>query len=121
TGLEIIISEKALNDYLAETYPELGALRITLQPELILINGILNILEARVEFQLAGIMEIKQEMILTFRPENLQVEDIQIPLSLLENYLDDLEFTYDLKELNLPLEAGEIVVSRGELRIYDGN
>lgn len=118
TILDIIITEKALNDYIHKRYPDLQNFRISLQPDLVILKGTLKIFEARIGLQLSGRMTIDEDQVVAFRPENLQVEEFNIPSSLLQNYLNDLGFIFDLKSLNIPLKVDEIVISQGEVRVY---
>ncbi len=118
TDLDIVITEKALNDYTHDRYPELQNFKITLQPDLVVLKGFLNIFEARIGIELGGRMTIDEDKVVAFIPESLQVEDINIPSSLLQKYLNNLGFIFDLKNLNIPLQVEDIIISQGEIRIY---
>ncbi|MCG8513913.1 MAG: DUF2993 domain-containing protein [Halanaerobiales bacterium] len=117
TFLEILVKEERLNQYIQTKYPELKDFKLVLLPGQVLLGGVINFLEATINLQLTGRLFITEQAEVEFIPENLQVEDVQIPVNLIRKYVNQPGFSFDLKELAIPLRIDRIEVSTGELRI----
>lgn len=117
TILQILLEEEGLNRYIKARYPELKDFTIGLLPGQVVLGGAVTFLEATIRLQLAGRLFITEQAEIEFVPENLQVEDVKIPLNLIQKYVNKLGFSFDLKELEIPLTIDQIEVSAGELRI----
>ena len=117
TFLEILVKEEGLNQYIQTKYPELKDFKLVLLPGQVLLGGVINFLEATINLQLTGRLFITEQAEVEFIPENLQVEDVQIPVNLIRKYVNQPGFSFDLKELAIPLRIDRIEVSTGALRI----
>lgn len=116
-ALDILITEEALNNYLRVNYPELDSFKIELIPDQVYLSGVLKFFEARLKLQLAGELVITEGNKISFIPQNFLFEDISISAGLIRDFMKDKGFSFDLDELDVPLNIDEIKIGRGELRI----
>lgn len=121
TALNILITEDALNNYIKTNYPELGDFKIELNPDQVFLSGIINFFEARLQIQLAGSFTVTENNEVFFIPENFRVEKINIPGEIIRDFLQDKAFSFDLNELNLPINITQIELSSGEIRVLGNN
>ena len=120
TALKAVITQEAINNYIVEQYPDLKNFSININPEQVLFQGYINFFEARINLTLTGNFIINDNDRIYFIPDDLKVEDIKIPVNLLKQYIEKLNFYFDLKELNIPLSIEEIRLSSGQIDIVGG-
>ena len=110
TYFEALVTQDALNDYLKEKYPELGTFLLEINPEQILLQGEIKVLQASFNLQLSGNLLVNDKNQIYFVPDNFQVEDINIPVNFLKSYIEGLAFVIDLQTLDIPLNVDEIQI-----------
>lgn len=120
TRLEAMVTEKSLNDYIDSKYPDLENFNVTINPEQVLMEGAIKLFEARINLKLAGNFVINDKEEIYFVPADFQLENIKIPIDLLKRYLEGLNFSFDLKELEIPLSIDELRLGSGRM-IITGN
>lgn len=120
TGLQAVITEDSLNNYIHRKYSELDNFFIKIEPERISLQGYVNIFEAKIRVLFAGNFVINDRDIIYFVPSDVQVEDVKLPANLIKSYMEDLDFSFDLKELDIPLSIDELQLSPGKISITGG-
>lgn len=120
THLEAVISESAINDYIKTKYPELEDFHLQITPEQVLLQGSISFFEADINLKLSGNFVINEKQEIYFIPDDFQIENIQIPVDLLKNYIEKIDFSFSLEELDIPLDISEIKLMSGYLVISGG-
>ena len=120
TYLEAVISEVAINNYIKSKYPELEDFHLKITGEQVLLEGSINFFEADINLKLSGNFVINDNQDIYFIPDNFQIENLRIPVDLLKNYIERLNFSLSLKELNIPLNISEINLISGYIIISGG-
>jgi len=120
TYLEAVISEKAIDEYISATYPELNDFQLKITPEQVLLEGSINFFEAIFNLKLSGNFVINDQEDIYFVPDDLQVENIKIPVNLLKSYVEKVDFSFNLDELGIPLDISELKLMSGYIIISGG-
>lgn len=120
TDLNILIYESELNKYIVNKHSELKNFQIQLIPEQVYLSGDLKIFESKIKIRLSGKFAITKPDKISFVPENIKIEKLQIPGSVIKNFTNQLGFSFDLANLNLPLKVEKIKVSEKELHLLGG-
>lgn len=120
TKLEAVISEKAINEYIQDKYPDLEGFHLKIQQEQVLLQGAINFFETKFQLQLSGNFIINDKQQIYFVPNDFQIENIKIPVELLKSYIENINFSFDLEELDIPLDIREIKLKTGSLIISGG-
>ena len=120
TGLEAIITEEALNNYIQAKFPELEAFQLQIRPEQVALEGRISIFEMLLEVQLSGNFAVSDQREVYFIPDNFRVENINIPVNLLKAYIEGLDFSFNLEDLNIPLALDEIKLYSGYAILHGG-
>lgn len=121
TTLDIIIIESDINQYIKDRYPELADFKIKLLPEQAILNGSINFFDTGIKIQLSGELDITEEKKIVFIPINFQIEEVNIPVNLVKRYINDLGFSFDLKNLTIPLNMKKIDIREGQIRVLGGS
>lgn len=121
TWLEAIISEEALNNYIKAKFPELEAFQLELRPDQVYLAGKINFFEMVLELQLSGNFIVNDQREVYFIPANVRIENIDIPVNLLKAYIEGLDFSFNLEDLNIPLAIDEIKLNSGYLILLGGD
>lgn len=120
TDLKILISEKDLNQYVTEKYSGFENFQIKLVPEKVYLSGDLKFFKSRIKVQLNGEFSVHEAERISFVPENLSIEKLQIPRSIIREFTEQLGFYFDLTTLDLPLKIDKIKISDKELYLLGG-
>lgn len=120
TGLEAVITAEAINDYIQAKFPELEAFQFQIEPEQVALEGRISIFEMLLDVQLSGNLAVSDQREVYFIPDNFRVENINIPVNLLKAYIEGLDFSFDLEELNIPLALNEIKLYSGYAILHGG-
>ncbi|HHY10370.1 MAG TPA: DUF2993 domain-containing protein [Firmicutes bacterium] len=117
---ELKVKEKALNEFFWEEVDPDKALRLTVQPQGVSLQGAINFFNMALELKMDGDLEIWQDTVLRFVPAGLTIKDASLPAFVLEmlneNYgigLDLGVFPYPIVISDVNLLAGEMVVRIG--------
>lgn len=121
TDLYAIVTEKDLNKYIKKQYPDQADFSIKLNPEQVYLEGAYKLFENDIALKLSGSFNVSEAKVITFEPDNFQIEDINIPVNLLKSYLDKLGFKINLKELKIPLDIEQINIKTEQIEITGGN
>ncbi len=120
TYLEAVISENAIDDYISDTYPELQDFQLKITAEQVLLEGSISIFDASFNLMFSGNFVINDREDIYFVPDDFQLEDIKIPVSLLKSYIEKIDFSFNLEELGIPLDISEIQLMSGHIIITGG-
>ncbi len=120
TELNIVLSEENLNKYIENMYPELNNFVVKLNPGQIYLSGFVNFFEKRIDFQLTGALLVKERNLITFSPENLSLDEFQVPGELIKSFVKDLGFSIDLSRYNFPIRVEKIKVDSGYINFLGG-
>ncbi|MFW6029632.1 MAG: DUF2993 domain-containing protein [Halanaerobiales bacterium] len=118
--LEAIITEDALNKYLSKKYPEMGNFSLQINPEQILLQGVLNLFDVKFNFQINGNLILNDESQIYFVPDDLRVEEVNVPVKLIKAYIEEFAFVIDLKTLDIPIDIDEIKTGSSYILITGG-
>ncbi|MFW5981975.1 MAG: DUF2993 domain-containing protein [Halanaerobiaceae bacterium] len=118
--LEAIITEDALNEYLNKKYPEMGSFLLEINPEQILLEGELKIFDVQFAFQISGNLLVNNRNQIYFVPDDLRVEEVNIPLNLIKAYIEEYTFMIDLQTLDIPIDIDEIKIGSSYILITGG-
>jgi len=120
TYLEAVISENAIDDYISDTYPELQDFQLKITAEQVLLEGSISIFDASFNLMFSGNFVINDREDIYFVPDDFQLEDIKIPVSLLKSYIEKIDFSFNLEELGIPLDISEIQLMSAYIIITGG-
>ncbi len=120
TYLEAVISENAIDKYVSATYPELNDFQLNITPEQVLLEGSISVFDTSFNLKLSGNFIINDREDIYFVPDDFQVENIKIPISLLKSYIEKIDFSFNLEELGIPLDISEIQLMSGYIIIKGG-
>lgn len=120
TDLEVVISEGSINDYVNSKYHDLKDFVIQITPDQVLLQGLISIFEADFQLKLSGNFVINDQQNIYFVPEDFQIEDIKVPVGLLKSYIEKLDFSFNLKELGVPMDISDINLISGFIKINGG-
>ncbi|MEJ6950256.1 LmeA family phospholipid-binding protein [Natronospora cellulosivora (SeqCode)] len=120
TYLEAVVTEEALNNYLYEKYPDMGNFSVEINSEQVLLDGEINIMQFRVNFQISGNLVLNNRNQIYFVPNDLQVEQINIPVNLIKTVMEEFAFVIDLQTLDIPIEITELKVESEYIVILGG-
>ncbi|MFP4016798.1 MAG: DUF2993 domain-containing protein [Halanaerobiales bacterium] len=120
TDLEVVISEGSINDYVNSKYHDLKDFVIQITPDQVLLQGLISIFEADFQLKLSGNFVINDQQNIYFVPEDFQIEDIKVPVGLLKSYIEKLDFSFNLKELGVPMDISDINLISGFIIINGG-
>lgn len=118
--LKVILTETAINDYIDRRYPELKNFQVNLESDRVFMEGYLNVFDSKIQISLTGEFNLKTPAKIQFIPVDFQLNDLRVPSSIIKNYLEDLVFTLDLEQLEIPITVEEIKVGEDRLLLLSG-
>ena len=118
--LNILITEKSLNDYLAAQYPGLSNFDIILNPDQVFMEGYINFFNNKIMLQLNGKFTVKEANKITFIPKDVKIEDLKISKALIQKFVKDLGFSFNLSQLNFPITVEKIEITDKKLYLLGG-
>lgn len=118
--LKLVVTEKGLNEYIAENYSELSDFELEFNPESVLLTGSINVFNNKIEVEIAGELVLEGNNQLVFEPENIQLDRISLPSSLLENVLEKVEFRLNLDRFDFPLEIEVVKIEEDRCQLLGG-
>ncbi len=120
TDLRINISEKNLNQYINNHYNDLGDFEINLNPGQVFMKGDISILNTSISLQLNGKFMLVSPNEIKFNPTNIKIENLTISEDLIREYIKDFGFSFNLSDLNFPINVEKIKVENDELKLLGG-
>lgn len=115
------ISEESINSYVAENYSRLKNFQLNFTPENVYMEGRLNLLGNEIEVKLSGNLVLRPEDIIAFVPGDLQIDEYRVSEGLIRNISGELDFSFDLNKLRIPLSPEEIRIREGEVHVFGGS
>lgn len=116
--LTVLLTEAGINQYLWEKVDPEKRLQIALLPEGAVLKGNINFFGHKIDINLRGAFEIRDDTKITFVPEALAVEDIVVPQIILSALAEDKALLIDLTGLPVPLVIDEIRLEKGQLYAF---
>ena len=120
TDLSVYVSEKALNNFVNQKYSNLNDFMVNIEPDMVYLSGYVDFLDAKFKVQLSGTLELTRVNKIVFEPGKFSVEEVDIPVSLLKSFVNNLGFTLNLDQYNIPLTVEKIRVSSDKLILEGG-
>jgi hypothetical protein len=123
TYLNLKVLEEALNQYLAsrEELNIFDKFKMELLKNKVMMTGDIQFFNANVNIQLAGNFVVKDKDTIVFNSDELAVENIIIPKSLIEQIKDKLQFEIDFADLPFPVEIQQVNLEEDSLKILGEN
>ncbi|OCL25482.1 hypothetical protein U472_14135 [Orenia metallireducens] len=123
TYLNLKVLEKALNQYLVsrEELNIFDKFKMELLKNKVMMTGDIQFFNANVNIQLAGNFVVKDKDTIVFNSDELAVENIIIPKSLIEQIKDKLQFEIDFADLPFPVEIQQVNLEEDSLKILGEN
>ncbi len=118
--LQIVISEKAVNNYLAGKYPGLSNFRVNFIAEQAYLRGTINFFEQEIDIQLTGNFTSPEKNIIIFNPVNLKIAKLEIPGEVIKKYIEDTGFAINLNDLNIPLNIEDVKIDTSRICLQGG-
>ena len=117
TSFKAVLTEKDLNDFLRERYDQFQDLNINLSSSGVTLDLKEEIFGKLVKLTLTGNFQFADEETVRFTPQDLKVQDIEVPKLLLTRIIKAVEFELDLEQLPLPLNLKDIETEEDKLII----
>ncbi|WP_097016615.1 LmeA family phospholipid-binding protein [Orenia metallireducens] len=123
TYLNLKFSEEELNQYLAsrEELDIFDKFKMELLKNKVMMVGDIQFFNATVNIQLAGNFVVKDKDTIVFSSDELAVQNIIIPKSLIEQLKDKLQFEIDFADLPFPVKIEQVKLEEDSLEILGEN
>lgn len=108
TLLEAIITEESLNKFIRTEYSNLRDFQLKIRPEKIVLQGSIEFLNMYFSVQLSGNLVLNDNKDIYFVPDSFQIENLNIPVDVLKTYIEGFDFSFNIKELDIPLSISSI-------------
>jgi len=123
TYLKLKVSEEELNQYLAsrEELDIFDKFKMDLLKNKVMMTGDIQFFNANVKIQLAGNFIVADNDTIVFNSDELAVQNIIIPKSLIEQIKDKLQFEIDFADLPFPVKIQQVKLEEDSLEILGEN
>jgi hypothetical protein len=118
--LHLTFTEEDLEKYLIEQMDSISDLTLNLGPEQTVLSGVVKFLGNEIEVKLAGQFQLQDKQKLTFKPEDLMIENLMIHREIVQRLMKEVDFSLDLTQFPIPLQVNEVKVNRNNLLISGG-
>ncbi|MFW6268879.1 MAG: DUF2993 domain-containing protein [Bacillota bacterium] len=120
TDLFIKVTEDDLNNYIQDNYSGLDNFDIHLEEDNAFMKGYINILDRKINLRIDGKFEIREPEEIVFLPQNVKIENLTISKDVIDNFIKDSGYVFDLSQLNFPVRVDNIILKKNELYLISG-
>lgn len=120
TLLEAIITEESLSNFIRTEYSDLKGFQLKIRPEKIILEGHIEFLNMLFNLQLSGNLVLNDKKDIYFVPVHFQIENLNIPVDVLKTYIEGFDFSFNIKELGIPLDISSVNINHEYIVISGG-
>ena len=114
----VLLTEDGINQYLWEKVDPEKRLHISLMAEGAALVGNINFFGHRIDINLRGVFQVREQTKIIFVPEALTVENLEVPQVILNALVEDKALLMDLVGLPVPLIIDEMRLEQGQLYAF---
>lgn len=118
--LTVVVNEDDLNVYLADSFQDVLQMEVSLLEEGVFLSTSMELYNMALHVKMAGQFQVEEGQYIVFVPEDLTVENFQLPQIMMDYLMEELDFYLDLKQIPLPVHVTEIETRTGQVFFLGG-